>query len=97
MKLQSTINDSTYYYSEEEDAESDTNRDPKIATHTSHGKKRKVTDNDTTNGNSTHKSLMNRLITDIIPVIIPKIYQTTADAVAASGDTLHARRKIISK
>ena len=41
LTLDSTINDSTYYHLEEDDAESDPNSDPKVATHTSDGKKNK--------------------------------------------------------
>ena len=54
LTIQSTINDSEYYGSEEDDAAINPNRDPKVATHTSDGKKRKVTDTDTTNRNSPH-------------------------------------------
>ena len=52
LTIQSKIKDSAYYNSEEDDAESDPNSDPKVATHTSEGKKRKVADTDTTNRNS---------------------------------------------
>ena len=51
LTLQSTINDSTNYRSEEDDAESDPNRNQKVATNTSDGNKIKLTDTDTTNGN----------------------------------------------
>ena len=34
LTIQSTINDYAYYNSEEDDTESDTNRDPKVANHT---------------------------------------------------------------
>ena len=51
LTIQSTINDSAYYDSEEYDAESDPNSDPKVATHTSDKNKRKITDTNTTNGN----------------------------------------------
>ena len=50
LTLQSTINDSAYYNSEEDDAESNLKSDQLVATHTSDRKKRKVADNDTTNG-----------------------------------------------
>ena len=93
LTLQSTINDSAYHYSEEDDTESDSNSDPKVATHTSDGKKRKVTDTETTNRNSPHKSLTDQLI----PVVIPLIGQTNTDGVAASGNTLYVVRTIISK
>ena len=39
MTLHSIIKDSTYYHPEEDDAESDLNSDPKVATHTSGRKK----------------------------------------------------------
>ena len=38
---QSTINNSAYYNSEEDDTESEPNRNPKVATYTSEVKKRK--------------------------------------------------------
>ena len=79
LTIQLTINDSTYYNLEEDDAESDPNSDAKVATHTSDGKKIKVTDTETTNGNSPHKLLINRLIPDIIPVVIPPIDQTITE------------------
>ena len=68
-----------------------------VATHTSDGKKRKVTDTDTTNLKSPHKLLINRIIPDIIPVVILPVHQMTADRVAASVDTLHAVRTVLSK
>ena len=58
LTIQSTINNSTYYDSEEDDAESDPNNDPRVATHIN-------------NGNSPHKLLIGRIIPDIIPEIIP--------------------------
>ena len=73
MTLQSKINSSAYYHSDEDDAESDPNSDLKVATHTSDGKKIKVTDTDTTNGNYPHKSLINQIIPEIIPAVIPPI------------------------
>ena len=71
LTLQSTINNSSFYRSEEDYTESDPNSDLKVDTHTSDRKKRKVTDTETTNGNSPHKSLINRLIPEIIPFVIP--------------------------
>ena len=59
LTLQSKINNYVYYNSEEDDAASDPNSDPKVATHTSDGKKRKFTDTETTNGNYPHKLLIN--------------------------------------
>ena len=55
LTLHSKINNSAYYDSDEDDVESDPKSDPLVATHTSDGKKRKVTDTDTTNRNSAHK------------------------------------------
>ena len=66
--IQSTINDSAYNDSEESDAESDPNSNPKVANHTSGRKKIKVTDADTTNRNSPRKLLIIRIISDITPV-----------------------------
>ena len=93
---QSTINDYKYYDLEENDAESDLNRNPKVSTHTSNRKKRKVTDTDTTNRNYPHKLLINRINPEITSVVIPPIYPLTVDGVAASGGNLHVRRTIIS-
>ena len=95
LTLQSTINNFVYYNSEEDDVESNPNRDPKVATHVSDRKKRKVTDTDTNNVNSPHKLLINRLIPEIIPVLIPTIYQTAMDGVAAIGGTFHAQCTIL--
>ena len=47
LTIQSTINDSAYDDSGEDDAESNSNSDPKVATYTTHG-------------NSSHKLLTNR-------------------------------------
>ena len=57
----------------------------------------KVTDTETSNGNSPQKLLINRIIPEIIPFFIPPIEPTTTDGVVASGGTLHVRRTIISK
>ena len=65
LTIQSTINNSEYYDSEEDDAEIDPSSDPKVNAHN-------------TNGNSQHKLLINRLIPEIIPVAIPLIYHTIA-------------------
>ena len=95
LTLDSTINNSKYYHFEEDDAESDPNSDPKVNTTASNGKKRKVTDTDTTNRNYSHRLLINLLIPETIPFVIPPIYQTIAEDYAGSGDTFHARRKIL--
>ena len=52
LTIGSTINDSEYSNSDKDYAEGDPKSDSLVATHTSDGKKRKVTDTDTTNGNS---------------------------------------------
>ena len=62
-----------YYNSEEDDAESDPNKYPRVVTHTSDGKKRKVTDTHSTNWISPHKLLINRLIPETTPVAIRPI------------------------
>ena len=93
LTLHSKINDSVYYNLDEDESESDPKRDPLVATHTSDGKKRKFTDNDTTNGNYPQKLLINRLI----PVIILTIELTIADGVAAVRGTAHARHTIALK
>ena len=97
MTIQSTINDSSYYNSEEDDSESDTNSDSKVATQTSDGGEIKVTDTDTNNRNSSRKLLINRLIQEITPVSIWSIDQTIVEDAAGSGDTLHTRRTILFK
>ena len=68
-----------------------------VAPHTSDRKKRKVTDTDTINVNFPHKLLINRIIPEIIPVVIPPVHQMTADGVAESVGTLHAVRTVLSK
>ena len=69
LTIDSTINNSAYYNSDEDDAEGDPKIDPKVATHTSDGKKIKVADTETTNGNSPQKILINRTLLMIIPPI----------------------------
>ena len=77
LTIKSTIKNYEYYNSEEDDAESDPNSDPKEDTHTSGGKKRRVTDTDTTSGNPPKKLLINLIIPEITPVAILPIDQTT--------------------
>ena len=89
LTLQSKINDYSYYHSEEDIAERDPKSDPLVATHTSDVNKRKITDTDTTQGNSPQKSLTNREIPAIIQGLIPSVNQTTADGVATSGSALY--------
>ena len=84
LMITSTINDSAYYDSEEDDSESDPNRDPKVATYT-------------TNGNSSHKLLTNREIPAIIQVVIPLVIQTTLYVVTTIRRDLHAVRAVLHK
>ena len=96
LTIQSTSNDSAYYNSEEDDAESDPTSDQKEATHTSDGNKRKLTDTDTTNVNYPRKLLINRLIPEITTVTIPPIDQTITEDTEGCGETLHVGRTILS-
>ena len=96
MPLQSKINNSADNHSDKYDAKSDPKSDQVVATHISDGKEIKVTDTDTTKGNSPHKLLINRIIPEINPVVILTVNQTTVDRVAASGGTLHEVRTVLS-
>ena len=71
LRIQSKINNS-----EEDDAKSDPNSDPKEATYT-------------TNGNYPHKLILSRFIPKIIPGAIRPIEQTITEDVAVIRDTLH--------
>ena len=73
LTIQSTINNS-----EEDDAESNPNSDPKVATYT-------------TNGNYLLKLFINRLIPKIIPGAIHPIDQPITEDVAITRETLDAR------
>ena len=97
LTLQSTIKYSVNSHSEKNDAKIDPKIDQVVDTHTSDEKERKVTDTDITKGNSPHKLLINRLIPDIIPVVILPIDQMIVEDAAGSGKTLHACRMILSK
>ena len=79
-----TINDAGYYNSDANDAEGDPTSDPKSDTHTSDGKKRKVTD--TSNVNLQHKLLINRTL----PIITTTIYPQIPDSIATCVGTPHA-------
>ena len=79
LTIQSTINDS-----EEDDAESDPNSNPKVATYT-------------TNGNSPQKLILNRLIPKIIPGAIHPMEQTITDNLVVIRETLDPRQTILSK
>ena len=76
LTIQSTVNDSEYYDSEENNAESDPNSDKKLATYT-------------TNGNFPHKLLTNREIPAIVQGVIPPFNQMNADGVMTSRGDLH--------
>ena len=97
LTLDSTINDSAYYHSEEGDAESDPKSNTRVATLTSDGKKRKDADTETTNGKSPQKLLINRLIPEITPDVIKPIDQTITKDAVGSGETLYVRRMILLK
>ena len=79
-----TINDAGYYNSDKNDAEGDPASNPKVYTHTSDGKKRKVTD--ISNENLQQKLIINR----ILPIITMKIDPRIPDRVATFGGTPHA-------
>ena len=66
-----TINDTEYYESEENDAKGDPESDPKVANHTSDGKKRKV--RKTSNINLQQKLLSNWTLPIITTTIDPRI------------------------
>ena len=84
LTLQSTINDSADDHSNKKGAESDPKSDPLVDTHTSEEKKVKITDTDTTKGNSSLKLLTKREIPAIIQGVILPVNQTTADRVVTS-------------
>ena len=93
LAIDSTINNSAYDNSDEDDAEGNPNSDPLEATHTSDRKKRKVTDNDTTNRKSPQKSVIYRTLPRAIPLIDPRI----PDGVAAGRWNTHAHQTPASK
>ena len=82
------INDSGHYRSKDGDKESDPKIDPKFATHTDDRKKRKFYVMETTNVDSLHKSLINRLVPEIIPATILAIDQVIAEDAALVDQTL---------
>ena len=69
LTLDSKINYSAYYNSDKYDAEGNPKSDPLVATHNIDGKKRKVTDTDTTNVSSPQDLFINRNLPMIIPPI----------------------------
>ena len=95
--IQSKIRDSAYYDSEEHDAVSDQKSDSLVATHASDRSKRKITDNYTIKGNSTHKLILNRLIPKTTPGAIRTIDQAITEDVAGIGETLDVRQTVLSK
>ena len=97
LTIQSTINDSLYYDSDEDDAESDQKSDSLVATHTSDRNERKINDTDTTNRNSPQKLLKNREIPSIIQGVIPRVNQITADGVTTSRGAFRAERTVLHK
>ena len=79
------------------DVESDPKSDSLVATRTSDGNKRKITDTDTTKINPPHKLILNRLIPNIIPGAIHLIDHTITEDVAGIRETLDARQTVLSK
>ena len=93
LTIDSTINDSAYYDSDENDAEGYPKSDPLVATRTSDRKKRKVTDTATTSRNYLQKLLTNWTP----PIIILPIDLRLLDGVAAVRGTMHVRHTPTSK
>ena len=86
-----TINNVEYYESDKNDAKGDPSRDPKEDTHTSDGKKRKVTD--TSNRNLQQKLLSNWTLLIITTTIDPQI----PDGFATCGGIPYALSKPTTK
>ena len=84
LTIQSTFNNSAYYDSEKDDAESDPNSDPKVYTYT-------------TNENYPQKLFINRLIPEIIWGSITPIHQTITEDDAGIRETFEACQTIILK
>ena len=93
--LQSTINSSADNNSNQNVAKSDPKSGPLVDTHTSDGRKVKITDPDTTKGNYLPKLLTHREIPAIIQGVIPLVHQTTANGITTSGRVLHAVRTVL--
>ena len=93
LTINSAINNSTYYNSDKDDAEGDQKSDQLVDTHTSDGKKRKVTDNDTTNVNPPQKLWINRTIPATLLLINPRI----TDGDVAGRGTTHVAQTPASK
>ena len=79
LTIKSTINNS-----EEDEAETDPNSNPKVA-------------NYTTNGNYPYKLILNRLIPEIIPGAIRPIDQTITEEVEGIRETLDAHQMVLLK
>ena len=86
-----TINDAGYYESDKNDAKGNPASDPKLATLTSDGKKRKVTDANIENLQQT------LLINRTLPIIATNIDTLILDRVATCGGTPRARTKPTTK
>ena len=97
LAIQSTISDSAYYDSEEHDVVSKRKSDSLVDTHTSYGNEIKITDTDTTNVNSPHKLILNRISPKIIPGTIRLIDQTITEDVVGTRETLDARQTVLSE
>ena len=91
------MNDSANDDSNKNFIKSDQKSDQLVPTHNSDGKKRKITDTDTTKGNYPHKLLTNREIPEIIPVVILPMNQTAAYGVATSRRALHVVHAVLHK
>ena len=89
------MNDSEDDHSNKNVDKSNPKRYPLVATHSSDGNERKMTDTDTTKGNYPHTLLTNREIPAIILGVILLINQTTVNGVATSGRDLHAVRAVL--
>ena len=61
------------------------------------GNEVRITDTDTTKGNSPHKLLTNRDIPAIVQGVITPVNQTTVDGVATSGGDVHAVHAVFCK
>ena len=86
-----TINDAGYYNLDKNDAEDNQKSAPKVDTHTSDEKERKVTE--TTNRNPPQKLLSNRTLPIITTLIDPWI----PDGIETCGGTPHVRPTPTSK
>ena len=88
MKVDSTINNSSYYNSDADDVEDDPKSDPLVNTHNSDGKKGQLTDSDTNNRNYPQNLLINRTHLMIVPPIDLRV----AGGVSSGRGTTHTRQ-----